>query len=93
MEDQVRRMVDRAYPSWAENVENHIVKQYEAYVDQVVNRVDQIATDQLDELTRQLELVRQEQKTQVAERDNALSVLDGEIKMVADLVKTLKTLR
>lgn len=93
VEDQIRRMVDRAYPSWAENVENHIVKQYETYVNQVVDRVGQIATNQLDELTHQLELVRQEQKIQVAERDNALSVLDEEIKMIADLVRTLKTLR
>ena len=93
VENQIRRMVDRAYPSWAENVETHIVKQYEFYVNQVVDRVGQIATNQLDELTHQLELVRQEQKIQVAERDNALSVLDEEIKMIADLVRTLKTLR
>ncbi len=76
-----------------ENVENHFVKQYETYVNHVVHQVGQIATNQLDELTHQLELVRQEQKIQVAERDNALSVLDEEIKMIADLVRTLKTLR
>ena len=79
LENEIKGMVDKAYPNWAKSVENHIAKQYENYVGQVVDRVDQIANSQLDELERQLELLQQEKEKQGAEKEEILSRLKQDI--------------
>lgn len=91
LENKVKGLVDKAYPDWIKGVENHIANQYEAYVAQVVNRVDQIANAQLDELIRQLELLHQEKEKQGAEKEKLLCELREDLAELNALNKSLDT--
>lgn len=89
LEDELKQMIDEAYPEWSKRIEEHIVSQYEIYTTKIVDRVDRIANSQLDELARQLEVLYQERKVQGDEKEKILEGLRNDIKKLDDIKSSL----
>ena len=92
VDSDIAQLVENAYPKWSKRLEEHIVDQFESYTKRVIERVEDIANLQLDELVNQLEIVRLDKKKQESEKDKLLKELNKDMKSLEQILKATENI-
>ncbi|MBS6121855.1 dynamin family protein [Veillonella sp.] len=92
VDSDIAQLVEDAYPKWSKRLEEHIVDQFESYTKRVIERVEDIANLQLDELVNQLEIVRLDKKKQESEKDKLLKELNKDMRALEQILKATENI-
>lgn len=92
VDSDIAQLVEDAFPKWSKRLEEHIVDQFESYTQRVIERVEDIANLQLDELVNQLEIVRLDKKKQESEKDKLLQELNKDMKSLEQILKATENI-
>lgn len=95
VDDEISKIVlEQVYPIWSRKLQDHIISEYDAYVNNVIRHVEKIADVQLDELASQLDGIVLIKKKQEKEKKRILENLKMDIstlKRISDEMITLES--
>lgn len=92
VDSDIAQLVEDAFPKWSKRLEEHIVEQFESYTQRVIERVEDIANLQLDELVNQLEIVRLDKKKQESEKNKLLQELNKDMRSLEQILKATENI-